>query len=508
MDTQKTGRFPKKPILFALVYLALILALVWIINIQAINAWLKSVVDLLSPVLIGLVLAYLCNPIFRLFEQKLLSRLRPQSLRRVFSLILTYLVALLIAALIIMLIVPQLVDSIISFASNYNDYISSAIAQINRMFSGINSFVEYMTGNQEFLQYLDEEEIRQESAQFFSDLDRLSEQLLNFLSKVDIAPIQTFFSDAISVVTDTIFGIFVSIYLLSTKERRAAQLMKVRSAFLSDRANERLTRIIHTTDRSFGRFFEGKLLDSIIFGLLAYIAFSIFAVPYSLLIATVLGLCNIIPIIGPLIGAIPSALILFLSAPEKLLPFLIIVIVIQQIDNNIISPRILGNNTGVSSLCVMIALTTMASLWGFFGMIVGVPLFATVLQLSEEYITRKLQKQGLPSGLANYYANDAVVDPIKNAHITTDKSVQRFEKEALRIRKMNENGEKLTRGQRFILLIYRMAHKYHLLSEMTDETHARFSAEQAAKDAETEAEALFQQRNVPATAEDAMTEAN
>ena len=136
------------------------------------------------------------------------------------------------------------------------------------------------------------------------------------------------------MVTDTIFGIFVSIYLLSTKERRAAQLMKVRSAFLSDRANERLTRIIHTTDRSFGRFFEGKLLDSIIFGLLAYIAFSIFAVPYSLLIATVLGLCNIIPIIGPLIGAIPSALILFLSAPEKLLPFLIIVIVIQQIDNN------------------------------------------------------------------------------------------------------------------------------------------------------------------------------
>ncbi|MBQ2735760.1 MAG: AI-2E family transporter [Clostridia bacterium] len=508
MDTQKSNRFPKKTITFAIVYLALFLALVWIINIQAINAWLKSVIDLLSPVLIGLVLAYLCNPIFRLFEQKLLSRLRPQSLRRVVSLILTYLVVFLIVVLIFMLIVPQLVDSIISFATNYNAYVSSAIEQINRMFSGINSFVEYLTGNKEFLQYLNEEEIRQEAAHLFSDLDQLSEELLTFLSNVDIAPIQTFFSDTISVVTDTIFGIFVSIYLLSTKERRAAQIMKVRSAFLSDRANEKLTRIIHTAERSFGRFFEGKLLDAFILAILAYIALSIFCVPYSLLISTVLGLCNIIPIVGPLIGAIPSALILLLSAPEKLLPFLIIVIVIQQIDNNIISPRILGNNTGVSSLCVMIALTTMASLWGFFGMIVGVPLFAAILQLSEEYITKKLQKQGLPSGLANYYANDAVVDPIKNAHITTDKSVQRFEKEALRIRKMNENGEKLTRGQRFVLLIYRMAHKYHLLSEMTDETHARFSAEQAAKDAELEADAYFKQRNLSVETEAPLQESN
>ena len=116
------------------------------------------------------------------------------------------------------------------------------------------------------------------------------------------------------------------------------------------------------------------------------------------------------------------------------------------------------------------------------------PLFATILQLGEEIITKKLQKQGLPSGLANYYDNDAVVDPIKNAHITTDKSAQRFEKEALRIRKMNENGEKLNRREQFTLLLYHSALKYRLLSEMTDETHARYSAEQAAKDAEQEAD--------------------
>lgn len=508
MDTQKNSRFPKKALIFAAVYLALFLALVWIINLQAVNAWIKSVIDLLSPVLIGLVLAYLCNPIFRLFEQKILARVRPQALRRALSLTLTYVVFFLIVALIVMLIVPQLVDSIISFATNYNSYISSAIETTNRVFADINAFVEHLTGNREFLQYLDEAEIREDAANLFSDLEKITADLLNFLSEVDISPIQTFFSDALSVVTNTIFGIFVSIYLLSTKERRAAQIMKLRCAFLSDRANERLTKIIRTTDVSFGRFFEGKLLDAFIFGALSYVALSIFAVPYSLLIATVLGLCNIIPIIGPLIGAIPSALILLLSAPEKLLPFLIIVIVIQQLDVNVICPRILGNNTGVSSLCVMIALTTMGSLWGFFGMIVGVPLFATILQLGEEIITKKLQKQGLPSGLANYYDNDAVVDPIKNAHITTDKSAQRFEKEALRIRKMNENGEKLNRREQFTLLLYHSALKYRLLSEMTDETHARYSAEQAAKDAEQEADEYFRLRNTSAQVEEPTQEPN
>jgi len=498
MATQDNQSKFRKQITYIAIYLAIFLLLVWIVNIQQINGWIANLLSILSPVIVGLCIAYLCNPLFRLFEQRLLSRLRPQGLRRALSLLLAYLTLFFIVTLILLLIIPQLIDSIISFASNYNAYISSAIGEINAILGSVNRFVDRFTGNPTFLQYLNEAEIRQEAADLFSNLDKLSSQLLDALSKVDAQPIITLFSDAVSVITDTIFGIFVSIYLLSTKEKRAAQLMKLRRALFSDTMNERITKLIHLADRSFGRFLEGKILGALIFALLSYVAFSIFGIPYALLIATILGVCNIIPIIGSLIGAIPSALILLLSAPEKLLPFLLIVIVIQQIDNNIISPRILGNNTGVSSLCVMIALTTMSSLWGLFGMIVGVPLFATVLELSEEGIMLRLQRKGLPSGLANYYANDAMVDPIKNAHISSDKSAQRFERTALRIRNMQENGEPLKRKERLILLLYRLAHKYHLLSEMTDETHARFSAEQAAVDAAAEADACIKQRRARA----------
>ena len=494
MSNEQKGTGNKKIVIGVTVYLILFLAIVLIANLKEINHWLGSVLALLRPVLVGLVIAYLCNPLFRLFERKVFNRLRPQGVRRAVSLTLTYVVALLVVVLIVLLIVPQLIESILSFVGNYNAHVSSAIAQVNKLFEQINSLFEHITGNAELLTYLNEAEIRNNAAELFSNLDKTSEMLMNYLSGMDIKPIQNILSGAISAVTDTIFGIFVSIYLLSTKEKRAAQIMKLRRALFSNAFNERLTKLIGIADRSFGGFLEGKILDSVIIGILIYIVFSIFHIPYALLIATFIAIANIIPMIGFWVGAVPSALILLLSAPAKVIPFLIIVFIVQQIDNNIISPRILGSNTGISPLCVMIAVTTMGTLWGLTGLLLGVPLFATVLELTDEYVTARLQRKGLPSGLANYYANDSIVDPTKNAHTTTDKSVQRFEKEALRLRKMQENREPLNRKQRLILVIYRMAHKYRILSEMTDETHVRFSAEQAAKDAALEAEQMLTAR--------------
>ena len=491
MNTEEKGSGKKRIILIVAVYLTLFLAIVTVANLKQINQWLGSVLMLLRPVLFGLALAYICNPLFHLLERKVFRRLRPQGLRRAVSLALTYVVALSVILLILFLIVPQLIDSILTFAGNYNAHISSAIAQINQIFESINGLFERVTGNEELLWYLDEAELRKNAAELFSDLDKTSQMLMSYLSGIDLKTVISTFSGALSVLTDSIFGIFVSIYLLSTKEKRAAQVMKLRRALFSDRFNERLTKLIKTADRSFGGFIEGKLLDSLLIGILLYISFLIFRIPYALLIAAFIAIANIIPIVGAIIGAVPSALILLLSAPGKVIPFLLIVLIVQQIDNNIISPKILGSNTGISSLCVMIAITTMGSLWGFVGMLLGVPLFATVLELTDIFVTGRLQRKGLPSGLANYYANDAIVDPTQNAHATADKTVQSFEKKALRLRKLQESGEKLNRKQKLTLTIYRLAHKYHILTDMTDETHARFAAEQAAKDAAAEAELLL-----------------
>ena len=259
MATQDNQSKLRKQITYIAIYLAIFLLLLWIVNIQQINGWIANLLSILSPVIVGLCIAYLCNPLFRLFEQRLLSRLRPQGLRRALSLLLAYLTLFFIVTLILLLIIPQLIDSIISFASNYNAYISSAIGEINAILGSVNRFIDRFTGNPTFLQYLNEVEIRQEAADLFSNLDKLSSQLLDALSKVDAQPIITLFSDAVSVITDTIFGIFVSIYLLSTKEKRAAQLMKLRRALFSDTMNERITKLIHLADRSFGLFLRNML---------------------------------------------------------------------------------------------------------------------------------------------------------------------------------------------------------------------------------------------------------
>lgn len=478
----------------------LLLAILLVANINALNKWCNSMLLLLRPILIGLALAYICNPIFRFLERKILYRVRPQGFRRVLSLTLTYIFVLLIVCLFFCLIFPQLIASLVSFFGNYESYLSSAISQINKLYAHINLLAEKFTGNETLIEYLNEQELIQKVADMFGNLKLKSAGLMEDLSDFDFKPIQAFFSNAISIVTDIIFGVFVSIYLLSTKEKRYAQIMKLRHAMFSDAANEHITRFCTALDKSFGGWVEGKLLDCLIIGVLAYIATSVFRIPYAILISTLIAVANIIPVIGPIIGAIPTSFILLLSAPAKLIPFLIIVLLLQQIDSNIITPKILGSNVGISSFCVLVAITSMGALWGPIGMILGVPLFASALTLADIYLTERLQKKGLPSGLANYYSNDAIVDPTKHAYLTMDKSVQKFEKKAFYIRKKAENGEALKRREKLLLTAYRIVHKYHFLSEMSDETQVRSSAEQAEKAIKAEAEDLLKARKTQANA--------
>ena len=468
------------------------LFIMFIGNLDKWNTWLGGVLKILRPVLIGLAISYLCNPFFRFFERKAFSRLQPPSLRRALALICTYLAVLLIIALILLLVIPQLIDSIFLFASNYDSYVSSAIRQANKLIHNVNELISRVWSNASapFVE-LEETAIREKIAGFFGGEGK---SLMDYLKSLDTTPLTDMLGNIFGIMADTLFGLFFSIYLLSTKEKRYAQVMKLRHALFSDAVNARITRLCTVADRSFGSFLEGKLLDSLIIGILAYVAFLIFQIPYALLLATFIGITNIIPIIGPFIGAIPTAFILLLSAPEKVIPFLIIVIILQQLDGNIIGPNILGNNTGVSSLCVMIAITVMGSLWGLIGMLLGVPLFATVLDLIDEYTTERLQKKGLPSGVENYYSDDSIVDPAKNARITTDKVVQRLERRAHGIAKKKEAGEKISKREQSLLRFYQFLNRHHIIMEATDEERAHYSVEGATAHAQAEAESFLKLR--------------
>ncbi len=496
MDSEEKKVFGKKFWIGACVYAILFLTFVLIANLTGINQWLRGILLLLRPIFIGLALAYLCNPFFRFFERKLLYKLHPPTLRRTLSLILTYLTVLLIIALVLLLIFPQFIESIVVFADKYDSYVNTAIEQLNHAIDAINNFTSRFL-DKPILQNVSPEGLRAKVSDFFGDQGK---NLMDYLKNVNIKPLTDVIAGAVAVLRDTLFGIFISIYLLSTKEKRYAQIMKLRRALFSDNVNATLTRLFTIADRSFGGFLEGKLVDSLIIGILTYIVISFFGIPYAILIATIVGVTNIVPVIGPFIGAIPTAFILLLSEPSKVIPFLIIILVIQQLDGNVIGPKILGDNTGVSSLCVIIAVAIVGSLWGLVGMIVGVPLFATILEMTDSFVVTRLQKKGLPSGVENYYASDTLVDPVKNAHPTTDKTARYLLKKSMRIRKKKDAGEPLCKTERFLLTIYEFLHKYHLITEMSDEAHAVFAAETAIKAAEAEAEALCNPQHAQQTA--------
>ena len=495
MDSGEKKVFGKKFWIGACVYAILFLAFVLIANLAGINQWLNGVLRLLRPIFIGLALAYLCNPFFRFFERKLLYKLHPPTLRRTISLILAYLTLLLIIALVLLLILPQFIESIVAFSEKYESYVTTAIDQLNRTIDAVNGFTSRFL-DEPLFQNVSPDGLRAKVSEFFGGQGK---NLLDYLKNINIKPLTDVIANAVAVLRDTLFGIFISVYLLSTKEKRYAQVMKLRRALFSDHVNATLTRLFTIADRSCGGFLEGKLLDSLIIGILTYIAISFFGIPYSILITTIVGVTNIVPIIGPFIGAIPTAFILLLSDPSKVIPFLIIILVIQQLDGNVIGPKILGDNTGVSPLCVIIAVGIVGSLWGLVGLIVGVPLFATILEMTDSFVVTRLQKKGMPSGLENYYAGDTMVDPVKNAHPTTDKTARYLLKKSMRIRKKQEEGLPLRKTEQLLLAFYSFLQRLRLITEMSDGAQVAFASETAIHSAETEAELLRKEWNARQT---------
>lgn len=473
MENLKNNR---KWIIGGIAYAILLFLILSVANIDKLNSWLSTLWLILRPAVFGLVLAYILNPFFNLYEKKIFCRLNPPGFRRFLSLLLSYLSFFFLIACLFWMILPQLFESILLLVKNYEIYVDSFAQGINKIISPINHFLSTWTNKSTTIEYVRAEDLISGLSSFFADF---AEKLQNSdAGSTGLLQITNVLSNAFSAIADTVFAIFISLYFLVSKEKRYAQIMRMRNAVFSDKINGRISRIINTFDKSFGGFVKGKLLDSCIIWILAYVSFAIFRIPFALLVASFIAITNIIPIVGPFIGAIPTGFIVLLTAPQKFLPFLIIVIVLQQLEGNVIGPKILGDNTGVSSLCVVIAISTMGSLWGFAGMLLGVPLFASILKLSDHYIEKALQKKGLPTEIESYYAADALVDPAKDSHLTTDRMVKRLEKNILRIREelQTKKEPELSRVDRFRLHIYKFSRKYHILTDIEDETIIQFTA--------------------------------
>lgn len=302
------------------------------------------------------------------------------------SLLCTYLVFLAILTLILWIVIPQCIESV-----------SGLVVKITALLNTLPADIEKLIAENELAQHI----YRLISELIVNDVD-IKETLMNMLTESiskfsgylsgKITPFLNYIYSAFSSITHLILALFFSVYFLSSKELLGRQAHKVGKALFSAKVYKGVCHVIYEIDRKFGQFIEGKILDSTIIGILALIVLWIFGMPYYQMLALVIGITNIIPFFGPIIGGVIGGAIVLISDPSKLILFLIIVLIIQQIDGNVLGPLILGDSLGLQPIWIMIAIVIMSSLFGFFGMLFGVPLFAVIYTLVREFIDKRLEK--------------------------------------------------------------------------------------------------------------------
>lgn len=372
-----------------------ILILINLITNGFLFAFLQKLLSLISPLIYAFVIAYLLNPLMKSIEQYCFAfvekKKKRRKLRRALSLTVTFIVVLLCITLFIVLIIPQISSNYEDLSRKFSNYIESAQSWADNFvqnvpilgsFSNLDDFLE----KTEFAQYL--KNLISDSGDFFQTI---------------AGHIVSYAGTFVIEIKNAIVGLILSAYFLFSKELIIAQTKKVMTALSSPARVSSITKNLRYINSTFGGFLTGKILESIIIGLLTFIVLGIFNVPFYPIVSLIVGVTDIIPILGPFIGAIPSAFIIFLANPIKAVWFVVIIIVIQQLDANIIGPKILGEKTGLSSMWVIISLAIAGGLFGVAGMILGVPIFAVLYVWTKQFVENRLKSKDLPVSTLSYY---------------------------------------------------------------------------------------------------------
>ena len=399
----------KRGIIIALLVCAILFVLMFSMgNMTMLGEALSKVLSVSTPILIGFAIAYVLNPILRFYEFKVFKKVKKKNRIRGLSILCTYLTAFAIIAAVLYLLIPSIIDSIfVQIIPNYDTYVGTATDFINKIINKIMS-------NESAAEYIDETTIKAFIARFFD----LSGDMFAAIADYVVHYAMGLFVG----IKNTVIGVFISIYVLISKEKLQAQVRKFGAAMFSESRTRHIGKYINLTHRTFSNFFVGQLLDACILTVVTFLVLTVFNIQPALLVSVIVGVTNIIPIFGPIIGAIPSFFLIFIINPQKALWFIIIIIILQQIDGNIIAPKILGESTGISSLGVIIAIIVMGDLFGIFGMLIGVPVFAVGITVTKEFVETRLRKKGKPTDTAEYYLKDSVADPYEH-HVPITKKI-------------------------------------------------------------------------------------
>lgn len=365
-----------------------------LLRFDAVIRVVGTIMDVMKPILYGFAIAFLLNPIVKKVDEKLVPVLKEkmvlekaQKLSRTTGIVLSLLFLFALISALCNMLIPELYTSI-------RDMLIALPSQITQASNNIQIFLEKDTTMGSFVKSA----LEQATAVFENWVRTdLMGQLNTLLSNVTVGVV-----NVVGELFNFVIGLIVSIYVLFGKERFSKHAKKLTYAFFS---NSQANMILHLTKKSnqiFGGFIIGKIIDSVIIGIICFFVLGIMNMPYTLLVSVIVGVTNVIPFFGPFIGAIPSAILIILSDPMKGLYFIIFVVILQQVDGNIIGPKILGDTTGVSAFGVIFSILIGGGLFGFVGMILAVPTYALAYYVLTMFMDHKLTKKHLPVDLDCY----------------------------------------------------------------------------------------------------------
>ena len=398
-----------------LTFLACMLSFYILFYNEELRAGIHKINKILSPVYVGFIIAYLFSPLLNMLENKVmypifkkikfLKEENRKSLSRATSIIVIIILSIILVYAIIQIMLKQVAPSLLSIVSNINIYLDNITKWANKLLEDnpdLNKFV------------------MKDLNRFSDDIELWVNDKFKTVTGNLVSAVSQSFLTFLLKLWNFIIGFIISIYVLWSKERHVARTKKIVYATFSRETANAIVEAFRFTHRTFIGFFFGKIVDSVIIGLICFIGCTLMQIPYAILVSIIVGVTNIIPFFGPYFGAIPSTILIFAFDPlhpGKALAFIIFIIILQQFDGNFLGPRILSTSTGLSGFWVIFSITLFGGLFGVFGMVIGVPVFAVLYAGFRQFNRNRLKKKGFPYKTNEYLTvgtinEDGSINPI------------------------------------------------------------------------------------------------
>lgn len=373
MDLEKNKKTIMQVILFT------IIVIFAFINISYLWTFIKYIIAIFMPFIIGAMIAFVLNVLLNVVENKLFKKLNKKNtktwkkLKRPISLVTTFIIIIAIIALILGLIIPQLKNTVELFTENFDSYKTQSVELLEKV------GIEKKTINK-----------------LNNNIENIQEEATKYISKNSDKIMQTTVGVATTVagtVTTIVLGIVFAIYILLKKEDLTRQFKKLARAYLPEKRQTTLKEISTLSNKTFGNFVSGQCIEALIIGLLCFIGMLILQIPYAPTIAVLVGFTALIPVFGAFIGTAIGAFLILMVDPTKALVFVIFIIILQQLEGNLIYPKVVGNSVGLPGIWVMVAVTVGASIGGILGMLLSVPVCSILYSILRTDVNNRIDQK-------------------------------------------------------------------------------------------------------------------